>query len=66
ALLASALVTVPLRVAEVDPDGKERSLGLIVALGALVAVVANPLFGRLSDRTTSRFGRRRPWLIGGV
>ncbi|WP_067449685.1 MFS transporter [Actinomadura macra] len=66
ALLASALVTVPLRVAEVDPAGKERSLALIVALGALVAVVANPLFGRLSDRTTSRFGRRRPWLVGGV
>lgn len=66
ALLASALVTVPLRVAEVDPEGKERSLGLIVAFGALVALVANPLFGRLSDRTTSRFGRRRPWLIGGV
>ncbi len=66
ALLASALVTVPLRIAEVDPAGKERSLGLIVALGALVAVVANPLSGRLSDRTRSRFGRRRPWLVGGV
>lgn len=24
------------------------------------------MFGRLSDRTTSRFGMRRPWLIGGV
>lgn len=66
ALLAAALVTVPLRIAEVDPGGKESSLGLVAGVGALVAVVANPLFGRLSDRTTSRFGRRRPWLVGGV
>ena len=66
ALLASALVTVPLRVGEVDPHGKESSLGLVAGVGALVAVVANPLFGRLSDRTTSRLGRRRPWLVGGV
>jgi MFS family permease len=29
-------------------------------------LASNPLFGRLSDRTSSRFGMRRPWLIGGV
>jgi MFS family permease len=66
ALLASALVTVPLRIGEVDPQGKESSLGLVAGVGSLVAVIANPLFGRLSDRTTSRLGRRRPWLVGGV
>jgi MFS family permease len=66
ALLASALVTVPLRIGQVDPNHKEESLGLVISVGALVAMIANPLFGRLSDRTTSRFGRRRPWLVGGV
>jgi MFS family permease len=66
ALLASALVTVPLRVAEVAPSSKEASLGLVAGVGALVALIANPLFGLLSDRTTSRFGRRRPWLVTGV
>ena len=35
-------------------------------VGALVAVVATPLAGALSDRTTSRFGRRLPWLVGGA
>jgi MFS family permease len=41
------------------------TLGVISSLGALSALVFDPIFGRLSDRTTGRFGRRRPWLILG-
>jgi MFS family permease len=41
-------------------------LGWVTAAGAAVAMVANPVAGALSDRTTGRFGRRRPWLVGGV
>jgi MFS family permease len=41
-------------------------LGLVTGIGALVAVVANPLAGALSDRTASRFGRRRPWTLSGA
>ncbi|MEI5604260.1 MFS transporter, partial [Streptomyces brasiliscabiei] len=29
-------------------------------------VVAYPIVGALSDRTRSRFGRRRPWIFAGV
>ncbi|MGP4091877.1 MFS transporter [Streptomyces sp. KR55] len=50
----------------IDPDHKESALGLVTGLGALVALVANPVAGALSDRTTSCFGRRRPWLAGGA
>lgn len=66
ALITPVIITMALRVAEVDPDNKTASLSLVLGVGALFALVANPLFGRLSDRTTSRFGRRRPWLICGV
>jgi MFS family permease len=45
---------------------KVVAFGFVTGLGALVAVVANPLAGALSDRTTSRFGRRRPWVLGGA
>ena len=38
----------------------------VTGLGAVVAVVANPLAGALSDVTVSRFGRRRPWVLGGA
>src|SRR5262249_32921080 len=66
AVLSVALVTLALRVEDVDPRHKETSLAVVASLAALVALLANPLAGRLSDRTSSRFGRRRPWLIGGV
>lgn len=38
----------------------------VIGLGAIVAVATNPLAGALSDRTVSRFGRRRPWTLGGA
>jgi MFS family permease len=40
--------------------------GLVAGAGTFFALVSQPLAGRLSDRTTSRFGMRRPWIILGV
>ncbi len=48
------------------PADKELALGVVVGLGAAFAVVANPLFGALSDRTTWRLGRRLPWTAIGA
>ena len=53
-----------LRIATIDPTNKETTYGLAVSVGALLMLVTVPLGGALSDRTTSRFGRRRPWIIG--
>ncbi|GAB3822794.1 MFS transporter [Kribbella italica] len=49
----------------VAPGNKEFVLGLVTGVGAAVSVVANPVFGAVSDRTTSRFGRRTPWVLAG-
>jgi MFS family permease len=50
----------------VAPGNKEFVFGVVTGVGAAVSVVANPLFGALSDRTTSRFGRRVPWVLAGA
>ncbi|MET7283397.1 MFS transporter [Kribbella sp. NPDC005582] len=48
------------------PDNKEFVFGLVTGIGAAVSVVAAPIWGAVSDRTTSRFGRRMPWTLGGA
>ncbi|MEU2334573.1 MFS transporter [Streptomyces sp. NPDC013172] len=45
---------------------KETMLAWVTGAGALVSLLANPLFGALSDRTTSRWGRRTPWIVAGT
>ncbi|MBG6057239.1 MFS family permease [Cryobacterium sp. MP_M5] len=42
------------------------AFGVISGIAGACAIVAYPLAGALSDRTTSRFGRRRPWIAGGA
>ena len=66
ALLAPLLMGLALRLRDIDPLHATASLALVTAAGALLATVSNPLFGYLSDRTISRFGMRRPWLVFGA
>jgi GPH family glycoside/pentoside/hexuronide:cation symporter len=42
------------------------AMGLLFGLSRIWDAISDPLVGFLSDRTTSRFGRRRSWMAGGV
>jgi len=66
ALLTPVLITIALKMRQLTPDDAAGNHSLVLSVGAFFALASNPLFGRLSDRTTSRLGMRRPWLIGGV
>ena len=41
-------------------------VGLILMFARISDVVTDPLIGYLSDRTSGRFGRRKPWIAGGA
>src|ERR1700694_4130321 len=65
--LPPLLVTLPLKInALVGIKAAPNSLALVAGIGALVSMVANPFFGRMSDRTSSRLGMRRPWMVIGL
>ena len=65
--LAPLLVTLALKVDSlVGNQRAPASLALVAAVGALLAMVANPFFGRMSDRTASPLGMRRPWMVIGL
>lgn len=68
ALLTPVLVSLAFKVQHItaSAEAATNALGLIMGVGALFAIICNPLVGRLSDRTVSRFGMRRPWMLGGV
>jgi MFS family permease len=50
----------------VGEEGKAGFYGSLRLWGLMVALLAQSLWGALSDRTTLRFGRRRPYIFGGT
>jgi MFS family permease len=66
-LITPLLVTLALKVNSlVGTQRAPNHLSLITGVGALVAMVGNPLCGRMSDRTVSPLGMRRPWMLAGL
>lgn len=51
----------------VDQRGLDvRAYGAVLLVYAVIDACDNPVFGYLSDRTRTRWGRRRPWLVIGA
>lgn len=65
-LMIVAAVLLPQRLTDLAVASPEAVLGSISAATAVVSLVSNLVFGNLSDRTRSRFGRRAPWILGGA
>ena len=65
--LAPLLVSLALKVNSlVGIDQAPNSLALVTGIGSLLAMFANPFFGKMSDRTSWRLGMRRPWMVIGL
>ncbi len=61
-------VFTPYLIALFVPAGRQNTaLGFISTAGLVIAMLVQPAAGLLSDRSMSRFGRRRPFiLVGGL
>ncbi|MEV6244446.1 MFS transporter [Lentzea sp. NPDC051838] len=66
AVYAPIQVLLPQQAELLNKANKELVFGIVTGFGGLVSLVVVPLIGFLSDRTTSRFGRRHPWTLGGA
>jgi MFS family permease len=68
-LFANSIATSTLLAAKIEilePDDKVFFLGLVTALGGVLATVSLFVWGAVSDLTRSRFGRRTPWIVFGA
>lgn len=60
-------IILPTLVAGLVPDSQKGSaLGLISSFGLIIAVVVQPAAGAWSDSHNTRWGRRRPYIVGGT
>lgn len=59
------LLTAKVNQLVANEDWRNTALGLVTFLGLVLAAVVQPVMGALSDRSTSRWGRRIPFLVGG-
>jgi MFS family permease len=56
----------PVQTSQLAPHDTNTAFTLVAAIGALAGLLASPLVGALSDRTSLRHGRRRPWIALGI
>ena len=66
AIYAPIQVLLPEQVQSLHRADKAALFSVVMAAGALASLIANPIVGAHSDRTTSARGRRHPWTLAGA
>lgn len=65
AVITPLQVLLALHLNAIAGTSATSAFGVVSGFGALCALVFNPVAGRVSDRTRTRFGRRRTWMLTG-
>ncbi|WP_337059748.1 MFS transporter [Kineococcus sp. G2] len=66
AQMSAALLTLTLKATALDATGAAGIIALSSGIAGAFTICALPTVGALSDRSRSRFGRRRPYLVAGA
>ena len=57
----------PIRILDFAPEAEKNTyLGLMTFVGLIIAMLLQPVFGAISDRSGFRMGKRRPFIIIGA
>jgi len=60
-------IILPQRLLDFVPEAQKNTyLGIITLCGLLLAMFAQPIAGAMSDRSTFKWGRRRPYIFWGM
>ena len=60
-------IILPLRLLDFVPEAEKNTyLGMLTFTGLLLAMVVQPIAGAISDHSSFRWGRRRPFILLGV
>jgi len=60
-------IILPAMLLELVPETQKNSyLGILTFIGLVLAILVQPWAGSRSDRTTARWGKRRPWMVIGT
>lgn len=66
AQMSAALLTLTLKATALDAATATTTISISSAIAGILTLFALPIVGTTSDRTRSRFGRRRPYLVVGA
>ncbi|EGG18761.1 hypothetical protein DFA_02500 [Cavenderia fasciculata] len=63
---ATTALLIPFQVQTIHPERHEYWNGVVPIAGMFVNLISTPVFGYLSDRTKTPFGKRRPYILFGT